>query len=91
MGQGGLMSAVDSNSGDRDLEAIERAQRAHEPSMEEILGRRIARWESQRDVSPHDKDYDPSVAALPNLVVIDGGKGSWPPASARCRAFASGG
>jgi excinuclease ABC subunit C len=44
-------------------------------SMEEILRRRIARWESQRDVSPHDKDYDPSFAALPNLVVIDGGKG----------------
>ena len=44
-------------------------------SMEEILGRRIARWESQRDVSPHDKDYDPSFAALPNLIVIDGGKG----------------
>src|ERR1700733_1502436 len=44
-------------------------------SMEEILGRRIARWETQRDVSPHDKDYDPSFAALPNLVVIDGGKG----------------
>jgi uncharacterized protein len=37
MGQGGLMSAVNSNSGDRNLEAIERAQRAHEPSMEEIL------------------------------------------------------
>ena len=37
MGQGGLMSAINSNSGDRDLEAIHRAQRAHEPSMEEIL------------------------------------------------------
>ena len=36
-GQGGLMSAINSNSGDRDLEAIHRAQRAHEPSMEEIL------------------------------------------------------
>src|ERR1035437_9095770 len=44
-------------------------------AMEEVLGRRIARWESQRDVSPHDRDYDPSFAALPNLVVIDGGKG----------------
>ena len=31
------MSAVNSNSSDRDLEAIHRAQRAHEPSMEEIL------------------------------------------------------
>ncbi|HLH13675.1 MAG TPA: excinuclease ABC subunit UvrC, partial [Solirubrobacteraceae bacterium] len=44
-------------------------------SMEEILGRRVARWESQRDLSPHDKDYDPSFAALPNVIVIDGGKG----------------
>jgi excinuclease ABC subunit C len=44
-------------------------------SMEEVLGRRLAQWERQRDVSPHDKTYDPSFAALPNLVVIDGGKG----------------
>ena len=44
-------------------------------SMEEVLGRRFARWETQRDVSPHDKEYDPSFAALPNVVVIDGGKG----------------
>jgi excinuclease ABC subunit C len=44
-------------------------------SMEEVLGRRLARWEQQRDVSPHDKDYDPSFATLPNVVVIDGGKG----------------
>jgi excinuclease ABC subunit C len=44
-------------------------------SMEEILGRRVARWEAQRDVSPHDKNYDPSFAALPNVLVIDGGKG----------------
>jgi excinuclease ABC subunit C len=44
-------------------------------AMEEVLGRRFARWEQQREVSPHDKDYDPSFAALPNVVVIDGGKG----------------
>ena len=44
-------------------------------AMEEVLGRRFARWEQQRDVSPHDKDYDPSFAALPNVIVIDGGKG----------------
>jgi uncharacterized protein len=31
------MSAINSNSRDGDLEAIHRAQRAHEPSMEEIL------------------------------------------------------
>jgi len=44
-------------------------------AMEEVLGRRMAQWERQREVSPHDKAYDPSFAALPNLVVIDGGKG----------------
>ena len=44
-------------------------------AMEEVLSRRLARWEHQHDLSPHDKDYDPSFAALPNLIVIDGGKG----------------
>jgi excinuclease ABC subunit C len=44
-------------------------------SMEEILGRRMAQFEAQEDLSPHDKEYDPSFAALPNLIVIDGGKG----------------
>jgi excinuclease ABC subunit C len=44
-------------------------------AMEEVLSRRINRWELQRDVSPHDKEFDPSFAALPNVVVIDGGKG----------------
>ncbi len=44
-------------------------------SMEEILGRRMAQYEAQEDRSPHDSDYDPSFAALPNLIVIDGGKG----------------
>jgi excinuclease ABC subunit C len=44
-------------------------------AMEEILGRRFGRWELQRDVSPHDKEFDSSFAALPNVVVIDGGKG----------------
>jgi excinuclease ABC subunit C len=44
-------------------------------SMEEILGRRMAQFEAQLDLSPHDKEYDPSFAALPNLIVIDGGKG----------------
>jgi len=44
-------------------------------SMEEVLGRRLAQYERQHDRSPHDEDYDASFAALPNLVVIDGGKG----------------
>jgi excinuclease ABC subunit C len=44
-------------------------------AMEEILGRRMAQFEAQEDRSPHDKEYDPSFASLPNLIVIDGGKG----------------
>jgi len=44
-------------------------------SMAEVLARRYAQWERQADISPHDPAYDRSFAALPNLVVIDGGKG----------------
>jgi excinuclease ABC subunit C len=44
-------------------------------SMAEVLGRRFAAWERQSDTSPHDPGYNASFAALPNLIVIDGGKG----------------
>jgi excinuclease ABC subunit C len=54
-------------------------------AMEEVLCRRMARWEQQREVSPHHKEHDPSFAALPNLIVIDGGKGQL---SAGLRALA---
>jgi excinuclease ABC subunit C len=44
-------------------------------SMAEVLSRRYAQFERQSDISPHDPAYDQSFASLPNLVVIDGGKG----------------
>lgn len=44
-------------------------------SMAEVLSRRYAQWERQADFSPHDPSYDASFATLPNVVVIDGGKG----------------
>ncbi len=44
-------------------------------AMAEVLGRRFAQWERQADLSPHDPEYDASFAALPNVVVIDGGRG----------------
>jgi excinuclease ABC subunit C len=43
--------------------------------MEEVLSRRLAQWERHQDISPHDREHDQSFAALPNVVVIDGGKG----------------
>ena len=44
-------------------------------AMAEVLGRRFAQWERQAEISPHDPAHDASFASLPNLVVIDGGKG----------------
>jgi excinuclease ABC subunit C len=44
-------------------------------SLAEVLGRRMAQWERQSDTSPHESGYDRSFAALPNVIVIDGGKG----------------
>ena len=44
-------------------------------AMAEVLGRRYAQWEKQNERSPYDADRDASFAALPNVVVIDGGKG----------------
>ena len=44
-------------------------------SMAEVLGRRLGRYMQQADISPHDSDRDASFSALPDLIVIDGGKG----------------
>jgi excinuclease ABC subunit C len=44
-------------------------------SMSEVLSRRLAAWERQQDLSPHDPDRNESFATLPNVIVIDGGKG----------------
>jgi excinuclease ABC subunit C len=44
-------------------------------AMEEVLERRMNRYLEQADLSPHDGKRDDSFAALPSLIVIDGGKG----------------
>jgi excinuclease ABC subunit C len=44
-------------------------------AMGEVLTRRYGQWTKQAERSPYDAERDPSFAALPNLVVIDGGKG----------------
>jgi excinuclease ABC subunit C len=44
-------------------------------AMAEVLSRRMAQYVTQRERSPHDKEFDESFASMPALIVIDGGKG----------------
>jgi len=57
-------------------------------SMQEVLERRVSRHLDQADLSPHDGKRDASFAALPSLVVIDGGKGQLGAAMAALAPFA---
>jgi excinuclease ABC subunit C len=44
-------------------------------AMGEVLRRRMGQYVAQRERSPHDREFDPSFASVPALIVIDGGKG----------------
>src|SRR5215213_4074081 len=44
-------------------------------AMAEVLTRRTNQFLKQREKSPYDADRDASFAALPNVILIDGGKG----------------
>ena len=44
-------------------------------SMNEVLSRRLNRYVDESGKSPHDAELDESFAALPGLIMIDGGKG----------------
>jgi excinuclease ABC subunit C len=44
-------------------------------ALTEVLTRRLGRYLEQADISPHDSERDASFASLPDLVVIDGGRG----------------
>jgi excinuclease ABC subunit C len=56
-------------------------------SMSEVLTRRLAAWERQQDLSPHDADRNESFATLPNLIVIDGGPGQLSAGVSALRGF----
>jgi len=56
-------------------------------AMAEVLRRRLARWCKQADLSPHDASFDTSFAALPNLIVIDGGPGQLSAGLAELQGF----
>ncbi|MHB1482673.1 MAG: excinuclease ABC subunit UvrC [Bellilinea sp.] len=44
-------------------------------SMEEVLARRLKRWQSTREQRGPGVKIDPSFAILPDLLIVDGGKG----------------
>jgi excinuclease ABC subunit C len=44
-------------------------------SMEEVLVRRFRRWEAAQSAQKLEKKPDPSFAMLPDVLIVDGGKG----------------
>lgn len=64
------MSPINSNSSERDFEAIHRAQRAHEPSMEEILAsiRNIIADDPAKRPAPKAPQPAPTPAPPPQIV-----------------------
>lgn len=44
-------------------------------SMEEVLTRRMARWQSSQEAAAPGYKPDPSFSILPDLLMVDGGKG----------------
>jgi len=57
------------------IRSLEEGESDDFAALREVLGRRVRAWLTQRDLSPHDPAFDESFATLPNLIVIDGGKG----------------
>jgi len=57
-------------------------------SMEEVLTRRFSRWQAARDMSQAPgKKPDPAFALLPDLLLVDGGKGQLSRAEAVLERF----
>ncbi|MEE4193758.1 MAG: excinuclease ABC subunit UvrC, partial [Anaerolineae bacterium] len=44
-------------------------------AMEEVLTRRFKRWEASQEQIKNGKQADPAFAMLPDLLIVDGGKG----------------
>lgn len=44
-------------------------------AISEVLSRRLKRYEDERALSPHDSKHDEGFSSMPDVVVIDGGRG----------------
>jgi excinuclease ABC subunit C len=72
----GVRGDFDGANGDASKPRRRQRDRADDvAAIKEVLTRRLGRYVQQADISPHDSDRDASFAALPDLIVIDGGKG----------------
>jgi excinuclease ABC subunit C len=72
----GIRGDFDESNGDGAAPKRGRRDRPDDfAAMQEVVSRRLGQYVKQADISPHDSDRDASFAALPDLIVIDGGKG----------------
>ena len=77
------MNAADSNAGERDLDALRHAQRAHEPSMEEILASiRSIIADDREAAAPRLEPVKPAPAPAGPQIVYSKDKDSSTPARA---------
>jgi len=79
------MSAVNSNAAERDAEALRRAQRAHEPSMEEILASIRSIIAEERELS-RPAGWKPPPPAAPAVAPPPAPPGNTQPAPATSAA-----
>jgi excinuclease ABC subunit C len=56
-------------------------------SMEEVLNRRFRRWQAAQGAAKVGKPPDPAFAVLPDLLLVDGGKGQLSRAAAVLEAY----
>lgn len=56
-------------------------------SLGEMIRRRVRAWERMSEMSPYEEKRDDSFSALPDLILIDGGKGQLSAALRELRPF----
>lgn len=56
-------------------------------ALAEVLHRRVEQWKTQQEIAPEDPSYNLGFAELPDLIIIDGGKGQLAVGAEALQAF----